>query len=67
MSKRLTGYTAGLVSHTDAAVEKPVEMVEEKRQHEPSTFRCYCGSYFWYNHVILPQCIKALLRTRNKI
>ena len=38
MSKRLTGYSAGLVSNTDATVEQPVEIVEEKRQHKPSTF-----------------------------
>lgn len=42
VSKRLNGHSAGLVSNTEAAVEKPVEIVEEKLQHQSSTPATSC-------------------------
>lgn len=41
-SKRLNGHSAGLVSDTEAAVEKPVGIVEEKLQHQPSPSASPC-------------------------
>ena len=41
-SKRLNGHSAGLVSNTEATVEKPVEIVEEELQHKPSTPASSC-------------------------
>lgn len=41
-SKRLNGHSARVVSNTEAAVEKPVEIVEEKLQHQPSTPASSC-------------------------
>ena len=35
VSKRLNGHSAGLGFNTEAAIEKPVEIVEEKLQHQP--------------------------------
>lgn len=36
VSKRVKGHSAGLASNKEADVEKPVEIVEEKLQHQPS-------------------------------
>ncbi|KAL8992956.1 MAG: hypothetical protein Q9188_007456, partial [Gyalolechia gomerana] len=41
-SARLNGHAAGLVSNTEAAVKKPVELVEEKLPHHLSTPASSC-------------------------